>query len=101
MASPKRVDVNLEPDASDFAFPAAGELNPGKAKDFPVNPTSSEVVAMSNKLKEEEVREQKKKKKEKEKKEAAERFKSTIIMSGMVVAVVGAIFAITNKLREK
>lgn len=45
--------------------------------------------------------EAKQKKKEREKKECLEKLKSAIIISGIVVAVVGAAFAITKKLREK
>lgn len=45
--------------------------------------------------------EAKQKKKEREKKEGLEKLKSAIIISGIVVAVVGAAFAITKKLREK
>ena len=41
------------------------------------------------------------KKKEREKKEALQTLKSAIIISGIVVAVAGAAFAITMKLREK
>lgn len=45
--------------------------------------------------------ETKEKKKEKEKEDAMHTIKSAIIISGIVVAVVGAVFAITKKLREK
>lgn len=41
------------------------------------------------------------KKKEIEKKECLDKLKSAIIISGIVVAVVGAAFAITKKLKEK
>lgn len=39
--------------------------------------------------------------KEQEKKDALQSFKTAIIVSGIVVAVAGAVFAITKKLREK
>lgn len=45
-----------------------------------------------------------KKKKEKEKKEkrdSVQTLKTTVIISGVIVALVGAIFALTKKLREK
>ena len=45
--------------------------------------------------------EAKQKKKEREKKEALQTLKSAIIISGIIVAVAGAAFAITKKLREK
>lgn len=43
----------------------------------------------------------KQKKKEAEKKDTLQTLKSAIIISGIVVAVAGAAFAITKKLREK
>lgn len=42
-----------------------------------------------------------KKKEKKEKNEAAQTLKTTIIVSGVIVALIGAIFALTKKLREK
>lgn len=41
-----------------------------------------------------------KKRKEKEKNDALQTFKSAIIVSGVLIAVAGAVFAITKKLRE-
>lgn len=40
-------------------------------------------------------------KKEDEEKDALQSFKTAIIITGIVVAVAGAVFAITKKLREK
>ncbi|XP_011094315.1 uncharacterized protein LOC105174048 [Sesamum indicum] len=80
-------------------FPAADvekELNPGFDKNFQVDPVSSNV-ATSKGIKERDEAE----KKEDEKTDALQSFKTAIIVSGMVVAVVGAIFAVTKKLREK
>ena len=40
-------------------------------------------------------------KKENEKKDALDKFKSAILVSGIVVALAGAVFAIVKKLKEK
>ncbi|KAL0309512.1 UNVERIFIED_CONTAM: hypothetical protein Sradi_5893500 [Sesamum radiatum] len=85
--------------ASFGSFPAADvekELNPGFDKNFQVDSVSSDV-ATSKEIKEKDEAE----KKEHEKMDALQSFKTAIIVSGMVVAVVGAIFAVTKKLREK
>ncbi|XP_027364891.1 uncharacterized protein LOC113871978 [Abrus precatorius] len=89
------------PQNSDLTFPpadAVGELNPGNNTQVQVDPVSSEVAA-SKEMKEQ--TEAKQKKKEREKNEALETLKSAIIISGIVVALAGAAFAITKKLREK
>nr|DAD28846.1 TPA_asm: hypothetical protein HUJ06_030314 [Nelumbo nucifera] len=103
MASPRGINGN--PGDSDFTFQPAdadGELNLQKTKDFPVDPVSSKVTTTNNELMEHAKAEQKmEEEKEKEKKDATQKLKSTIIISGVVVAVIGAIFAITKKLREK
>ncbi|XP_057426954.1 uncharacterized protein LOC130720345 [Lotus japonicus] len=86
---------------SDLTFPQAdvvGDLNPGGNTQVQVDPISSEV-AVSKELKEQ--AEIKQKKKEAEKKDTLQTLKSAIIISGIVVAVAGAAFAITKKLREK
>ncbi|KAG5130403.1 hypothetical protein GLYMA_13G154500v4 [Glycine max] len=86
------------PQNSDLIFPAAdvaGELNPGRNTHFHVDPTSSEVDASK------EQAQAKQKKNERQKKDALQTIKSAIIISGIVVAVAGAAFAITKKLREK
>ncbi|KAM7464242.1 hypothetical protein LguiA_032363 [Lonicera macranthoides] len=79
-----------------MAFPAADaekELNPGHNKNFQVDSVSSAVSR--------EKAEEAKKKREKEKKDAMQSLKSTIIVSGIVVAVLGAIYAITKNIRDK
>ncbi|KZV14707.1 hypothetical protein F511_41621 [Dorcoceras hygrometricum] len=87
--------------ANSEGFPAADvrrELNPGLDKDFQVDPISSEVAASK------EIQEQfeaAKKAREQENKDAMQSFKTTIIVSGVVVVVAGAVFAIAKKLREK
>ncbi|CAJ2672721.1 uncharacterized protein LOC123903244 [Trifolium pratense] len=86
---------------ADETFPSAdlaGELNPGKNTHVEVDPISSEV-ASTKEMKEEAAANQKKK--DIERKESLEKLKSAIIISGIVVALVGAAFAITKKLREK
>ncbi|XP_068340452.1 uncharacterized protein [Pyrus communis] len=103
---------------ADSTFPAANvdaELNPGENKNFEEDSGSS-LVTTSKEIKcslannvaliifkdkvEAEERKQEKEK-EKEKKDAAQTVKTSVIISAMVVAVVGAIFALTKKLREK
>lgn len=49
----------------------------------------------------EEKAEEDKKVKGKKKEDATDKLKTTIIVSGIVVAVAGAIYAITKKLKEK
>ncbi|KAK3043516.1 hypothetical protein RJ639_002095 [Escallonia herrerae] len=86
---------------SDHAFPAADaekKLNPGTNRGVEVDPVSAEVAASV------EIKERAKatkKQEEKENKEALQSLKRAIIVSGIVVAVAGAVFAITKKLREK
>ncbi|KAF8403311.1 hypothetical protein HHK36_011413 [Tetracentron sinense] len=99
MGSPKGVYEN--PEGSDMIFPA-GELNPGANKNFQVDPVSSQV-ATSKELKEQVEAVKKEKEameKEREKKDAAQKLKSAFIISGVIVAVIGAIFAVAKKLRE-
>ncbi|KAJ1375882.1 hypothetical protein SESBI_50534 [Sesbania bispinosa] len=87
------------PQNSDITFPPAdvsGTLNPGKNTQVQVDPVSSEATKEIKKQ-----AEAKQKKKEAEKKDALQTLKSAVIISGIVVAVVGAAFAITKKLREK
>ncbi|XP_075491556.1 uncharacterized protein LOC142529800 [Primulina tabacum] len=87
--------------ANSEGFPAADvqrELNPGLDKNFQVDPISSDVAA-SKKIQEQ--IEGTKKATEQENKDAMQSFKTSIIVSGIVVVVVGAVFAIAKKLREK
>ncbi|XP_061366773.1 uncharacterized protein LOC133309922 [Gastrolobium bilobum] len=86
---------------SDLTFPPAdiaGELNPGNNTNVQVDPISSEVAATKEMMEQAEAEQRKK---EREKKEALQTLKSAIIVSGIIVAVAGAVFAITKKLREK
>ncbi|KAI3447455.1 hypothetical protein Pfo_004120 [Paulownia fortunei] len=86
--------------ASSEAFPAADaekELNPGMDRDFQVDPKSADVAT----TKEIEEQIKAKKQEEQEKKDALQSLKTALIVSGIVVAVAGAVFAITRKLREK
>ncbi|KAL6585469.1 hypothetical protein OROMI_002113 [Orobanche minor] len=91
--------------ASSEAFPpvdAEKELNPGVDKDFQLDPISSDVA--KTKEIEEQIRAKKielEEHKQKKKKESMQSLKTTLIVSGIIVAVVGAIFAITKKLKEK
>ncbi|XP_024633480.1 uncharacterized protein [Medicago truncatula] len=85
---------------SDETFPSAdiaAELNPGNNTEVQVDPISSEVAA-SKEIKE---ATDKQKKKQIEKKEYLDKLKSAIIISSIVVALAGAAFAITKKLKEK
>ncbi|XP_031109708.1 uncharacterized protein LOC116013884 [Ipomoea triloba] len=83
-------------------FPAADaeiELNPENNKEFQVDSVPSKLSSNAENKEREEAA---KKAKEKERKDAAmQTLKTTIIVSAVVVAVAGTIFAITKKLREK
>ncbi|CAN6576930.1 unnamed protein product [Malus baccata var. baccata] len=88
---------------ADSTFPAASvdaELNPGKNKNFEEDSGSSLVIT-SKEIKDKVEAEERKQQKEKEKKDAAQMLKKSIIISAMVVAVAGVIFALTKKSREK
>ncbi|XP_059668707.1 uncharacterized protein LOC132313781 [Cornus florida] len=93
-------EANGIADGSDQTSPAADvdkDLNPDRNKDFEFDPISSQV-ATSNEIKEQS---EAAKKKEREKKDVLQTLKSAIIVSGIIVAVAGAVFAITKKLKEK
>ncbi|CAN4121343.1 unnamed protein product [Withania somnifera] len=80
------------------SFPAVDaekELNPQSNKEFQVDPVSSQVASSLEKETKEKM------KKEKDKKEALQNFKIFVIISGVVVLVGGAIFAITKKLKGR
>ncbi|CAA0842960.1 Unknown protein [Striga hermonthica] len=86
---------------SSEGFPAVDaekELNPGIDKDFQVDPVSSEVA--TTKEIEEQI-ESAKQNEERKRKEALQSFKTALIVSGIVVAVGGAVFAIARKMKEK
>ncbi|KAL3536099.1 hypothetical protein ACH5RR_004560 [Cinchona calisaya] len=87
--------------SAEDTFPAADaekELNPAQNKDFEVDPVSSQV-STSLQINKEQI--EAAEKIEKEKKDALDKFKSAIIVSGIVVTVAGAVFAIVKKLKEK
>ncbi|XP_041025064.1 uncharacterized protein LOC121265479 [Juglans microcarpa x Juglans regia] len=109
MASPEAIDGVTEATseeiygatgASDSTFPAVdtdNELNPGTDKNFEVDPTSHDVAtSLETKRQVEE-----KKKEAKKKKDGLQTLKTTILVSVVVVAVAGMVFAVTKKLREK
>ncbi|CAA2966542.1 transmembrane [Olea europaea subsp. europaea] len=86
--------------ASSEGFPAADsekELNPGQNMDAQVDPISSEIAAS----KEQSEAEAAKKHKQEERKDCLQTFKTAIIVSGIIVAAAGALFAITKKLKQK
>ncbi|KAL6141733.1 hypothetical protein ACLB2K_060020 [Fragaria x ananassa] len=95
MASPKMKEAASKFPEGD----ADAELNPGKNKSVEVDPKASEVTSLQ--IKQRAEAEDNKKKEKKEKNEAAQTLKTTIIVSGVIVALIGAIFALTKKLREK
>ncbi|CAF2111314.1 hypothetical protein HID58_082071 [Brassica napus] len=74
---------------------AEAELNPGQNKSFEVDPVSSEIA--SDKIQQHLER----KENAKAKRDATQTLKKTIIISAVIVAVAGAAFAITKKLKEK
>ncbi|CAF2047060.1 hypothetical protein BRARA_I03568 [Brassica rapa] len=74
---------------------AEAELNPGQNKSFEVDPVSSEIA--SDKIQQNLER----KENAKAKRDATQTLKKTIIISAVIVAVAGAAFAITKKLKEK
>ncbi|KAL6133608.1 hypothetical protein ACLB2K_065842 [Fragaria x ananassa] len=92
MASPKMKEAASKFPEGD----ADAELNPGKNKSVEVDPKASEVTSLQIKQ-----RAEAEDNKKKEKKEAAQTLKTTIIVSGVIVALIGAIFSLTKKLREK
>ncbi|KAF8091554.1 hypothetical protein N665_0443s0013 [Sinapis alba] len=74
---------------------AKAELNPGQNKSLEVDPVSSEIA--SDKIQQNLER----KENAKAKRDATQTLKKTIIISAVIVAVAGAAFAITKKLKEK
>ncbi|XP_022767056.1 uncharacterized protein LOC111311706 [Durio zibethinus] len=85
-------------DSSGGKFPdadAKGELNPGENKDFKVDSLSCEIATSR------EIKDQAKAEENKGKKDPMQRLKTAILVSAVVVAVAGAAFAITKKLKEK
>ncbi|XP_030927825.1 uncharacterized protein LOC126692151 [Quercus robur] len=87
--------------ASDLTFPAANvdkDLSVQNNKSLEVDPKSSEVATS---LEIEQQAEVEQKGKEKKKKDALQTLKTTILVSAVIVAVAGVVFAVTKKLREK
>ncbi|CAK7341849.1 unnamed protein product [Dovyalis caffra] len=85
--------------ASTFPEAAVDQaLNPSLNKEFEVDPVSSDI-ATSKEIQQEQ--EEAARKKEREKQDAMQKLKTTILVSAIIVAVAGAAFAITKKLREK
>ncbi|QCD90113.1 uncharacterized protein LOC114169163 [Vigna unguiculata] len=90
-----------EPQNSDLTFPPAdvvGELHPEINTNVQVDPSSSEMAAYKEKKTQKEAKQEKH---DREKKDALRTVKSAIIISGIIVALAGAAFAIAKKLREK
>ncbi|ERN16595.1 hypothetical protein AMTRI_Chr11g96650 [Amborella trichopoda] len=75
------------------AFQAAGDPNADVRGSFPVDPVASEI-SISTDIKDAE------KETAKNEEEAGQTLKSVFIFSGVVVALIGAIFAVSKKLRE-
>ncbi|XP_057252277.1 uncharacterized protein LOC104898349 [Beta vulgaris subsp. vulgaris] len=100
---------------NDATFPPAdidGELNPGKDKDlFKVDSVSSQVAKLSFDANyiiilfdmKEPIKPRKpaKEKKQCAKKDPMQTLKTTIIVSGVILALAGGVFAITKKMKEK
>ncbi|XP_061963876.1 uncharacterized protein LOC133688414 [Populus nigra] len=79
------------------SFPEADvdqALNPSQNKEFEVDPVSSDIATSG------ETR-QAARKREREKQDAMHKLKTTILVSAMIIAVAGAVFAVTKKLRER
>ncbi|KAF8053002.1 hypothetical protein N665_1477s0009 [Sinapis alba] len=74
---------------------AEAELHPGQNKSLQVDPVSSEIA--SDQLQQNLERMEN----AKAKRDATQTLKKTIIISAVIVAVAGAAFAITKKLKEK
>ncbi|PRQ43984.1 uncharacterized protein LOC133723693 [Rosa rugosa] len=96
MASPKMKEAASKFPEGD----ADAELNPSKQKSVEVDPKASEVTSLQIKQRAE-AEDNKRKEKKKEKNESVQKLKTTIVVSGVIVALIGAIFALTKKMREK
>ncbi|KAL9675401.1 hypothetical protein QQ045_003603 [Rhodiola kirilowii] len=87
---------------SETAFPAGdaeAELHPGADKSVKVDPISAEV-ATSLELKFQ-MEAAEREREERKRKEAIRTLKKTVIISGIIAAVAGAVFAIIKKTKEK
>ncbi|CAH8362607.1 unnamed protein product [Eruca vesicaria subsp. sativa] len=74
---------------------AEAELNPGQNQSLQVDPVSSEIA--SEKIQQNLERMEN----AKAKRDATQTLRKTIIISAVIVAVAGAAFAITKKMKEK
>ncbi|KAJ0255249.1 Transmembrane protein [Hirschfeldia incana] len=74
---------------------AEAELNPGQNKSLQVDPVSSEIASDKIQKNLERIENAK------AKRDATQTLKKTIIISAVIVAVAGAAFAITKKMKEK
>ncbi|XP_018450250.1 uncharacterized protein LOC108821757 [Raphanus sativus] len=77
---------------------AEAELNPAQNKSLEVDPVSSEIASHKIKQNLERIKNANSKS---SKRDATQTLKKTIIISAVIVAVAGAAFAITKKLKEK
>ncbi|KAL9336547.1 hypothetical protein Peur_071035 [Populus x canadensis] len=87
--------------STESAFPEADvdkALNPALNRKFEVDPVSSDISTTKEIQQEQDEAAQKK---QREKQDALQKLKTTIFVSAIIVAVAGAVFAITKKLREK
>uniref|UniRef100_A0A6N2MTI1 signal-recognition-particle GTPase n=2 Tax=Salix viminalis TaxID=40686 RepID=A0A6N2MTI1_SALVM len=83
------------------SFPEADvdqALKPGQNKEFEVDPVSSDIATSKETQQEQD---EAARKREREKQDAMHKLKTTILVSAMIIAVAGAVFAVTRKLREK
>ncbi|KAI3987360.1 hypothetical protein MKX01_003110 [Papaver californicum] len=90
--------VISEGTAADAKYPEAdvdGELHPGNTDGSLQEDSVSAQLTSSKEIKEQAEVEEKRKKED-----AIHKVTSTVIISGVIVAVIGAIFAVTKKLRE-
>ncbi|CAN8278992.1 unnamed protein product [Cochlearia groenlandica] len=84
-------------DTTTTTFPegdAEAEVNIGNNKSFEVDPVSSEIAS-------EKIQKLERKENAKAKRDAVQSLKKTIIISAVIVAVAGAAFAISKKMKEK
>ncbi|MCL7028237.1 hypothetical protein MKW94_004870 [Papaver nudicaule] len=100
MSNPEPV---ISEGSANAKFPEADvdrELHLGNTDNSSLQEDSvSAQITASKEIKEQEV-EEKKKKEEEKKEDTIHKMKSTVIISGVIVAVIGGIFAVTKKLRE-
>ncbi|KAL5710630.1 hypothetical protein ACHQM5_021170 [Ranunculus cassubicifolius] len=102
MASPQKGIFGT--DASFTPVDVSAEMNPSANNGFPVDAVSSEIYT-SKQLKEENEAEEKKKgesgKKVKGNDGGDKKIGATLVLSGVVVAVIGAIFAFVKNVKQQ